>query len=265
MTFFLRQQQHTPTVLAFLVAAGVFVVVFSIALAVLSRRPASTTVTLRANSLGEKLLRQFLTAAVKRVEKVDVRTRIIFNGQEYSSPEAMPPDTRQAYEKLVGHLLEDADHDGVPDVLTHGDRGSVVRTEVHTESSFNTVADGVRKPATISRPASLEPVEEGGVRHSIERLLIGILGVAAVTVLAVAIFMMAGMDASSRSQGGRFYVAVGALVVLGGIDSVIRRLVERASPFSLSTTPTERRYALVSLLLLVASAALLFGAAWLLP
>lgn len=36
-----------------------------------------------------------------------------------------------------------------------------------------------------------------------------------VPVVGVAAWIMVHMDASSRSQGGRFFVAVGALVVLG--------------------------------------------------
>jgi hypothetical protein len=73
------------------------------------------------------------------------------------------------------------------------------------------------------------------------------------------------MDGGSRSQGGRFYVAIAALVILGAVDSQFRKLVERRAPFSIGTTEAERHYALVSLLLLLVSGVILFGAAWLLP
>ena len=46
-------------------------------------------------------------------------TRIIFNGQEYQSLDAMPPEVRQAYDQLIKQLA-DADHDGIPDILQHG-------------------------------------------------------------------------------------------------------------------------------------------------
>jgi hypothetical protein len=43
-------------------------------------------------------------------------TRIIFNGQEYSSTEAMPEDVRKLYQQALSQLA-DADHNGIPDVL----------------------------------------------------------------------------------------------------------------------------------------------------
>ena len=50
-------------------------------------------------------------------------TRIVFNGQEYASLDAMPPDVRQAYDQIVKQL-GDADHDGVPDIIQHGIRSN---------------------------------------------------------------------------------------------------------------------------------------------
>jgi hypothetical protein len=43
-------------------------------------------------------------------------TRIIFNGQEYTSLEAMPDDVRKLYQQALAQLA-DADHNGIPDVL----------------------------------------------------------------------------------------------------------------------------------------------------
>ena len=42
--------------------------------------------------------------------------KIVFNGKEYSSVEEMPADVRREYEKIAG-LLEDRDHDGIPDIV----------------------------------------------------------------------------------------------------------------------------------------------------
>ena len=42
--------------------------------------------------------------------------KIIFNGQEYDSPEAMPPEVRQLYQMAAG-LLADRDQNGVPDIF----------------------------------------------------------------------------------------------------------------------------------------------------
>jgi hypothetical protein len=41
---------------------------------------------------------------------------IIFNGQTYTSVEAMPPEARQAYEQALA-LLADNDRDGIPDII----------------------------------------------------------------------------------------------------------------------------------------------------
>ena len=76
---------------------------------------------------------------------------------------------------------------------------------------------------------------------------------------------MLKMDGGSRSQGGRFYVAIAAIVILGAVDSQFRKLVVRRAPFSLGTTEAESRYAMISLLLMLLSAVLLIGLAWYLP
>src|SRR5438309_8870127 len=44
-------------------------------------------------------------------------TKIMFNGQEYSSVDEMPEDARAAYKLAMGALLSDANHDGVPDIF----------------------------------------------------------------------------------------------------------------------------------------------------
>jgi hypothetical protein len=76
---------------------------------------------------------------------------------------------------------------------------------------------------------------------------------------------MIDMDRSSVSQGGRYYVAVAALVALGAIDAQIQKTFNRRLPFSLTTTPQESRYALISLLSLIAAGVVLIGVAWILP
>jgi hypothetical protein len=41
-----------------------------------------------------------------------------------------------------------------------------------------------------------------------------------VGVVAFATMIMLGMDASSRAQGGRFYIALAAIAVLLGLDKL---------------------------------------------
>jgi hypothetical protein len=44
---------------------------------------------------------------------------INFNGQEYDSPDAMPPEVRRLYE-MANQMLADKDGDGVPDLFGQG-------------------------------------------------------------------------------------------------------------------------------------------------
>jgi hypothetical protein len=52
-------------------------------------------------------------------------TRILFNGREYASAEAMPEDVRKVYQQALAQLA-DADHNGIPDVLERGGPGNVI-------------------------------------------------------------------------------------------------------------------------------------------
>jgi hypothetical protein len=85
-------------------------------------------------------------------------------------------------------------------------------------------------------------------------------------VITGTLIIMAGMEAGSRSQGGRYLVAIAGLVVLALVDRGLERIVIRRAPFTLGwTTDPERRYALVSLLLWIGAAVILLGGAWLMP
>lgn len=63
-------------------------------------------------------------------------TRIIFNGQEYSSSEAMPPSVRQTYEQALAQLT-DADQNGIPDILERGAAAGNVIGIQHTSITIN--------------------------------------------------------------------------------------------------------------------------------
>jgi hypothetical protein len=60
-------------------------------------------------------------------------TRIIFNGQEYPSTEAMPEDIRNAYLQALT-VLRDADANGIPDILEAGNAHTVIGVQ---QSSVN--------------------------------------------------------------------------------------------------------------------------------
>ena len=59
-----------------------------------------------------------------------VHTRIVFNGQEYSSPEEMPPDVRQVYDRTMSTVLADTDRNGVPDIFETGSSKTVIQSDV---------------------------------------------------------------------------------------------------------------------------------------
>jgi hypothetical protein len=100
---------------------------------------------------------------------------------------------------------------------------------------------------------------------SLERLLAILLGLLAVSILAGAILIMFGVDRGSISQGGRIYVAIAALVLLGAVETQVVRLMVRRLPFSLTTTPQQRRYGLTNLLVMLVCGAGLVGLGLLLP
>ena len=98
-----------------------------------------------------------------------------------------------------------------------------------------------------------------------ERRLWAVLGFLTGAIVTATLYIMLHMESGSRSQGGRFYLALAALVVLGVVDSQLERLMIRFAPLRLGVSAPERRYAGVSLILLVVSAVVLIGAALLLP
>ena len=79
-------------------------------------------------------------------------TRIIFNGQEYEGPEAMPPDVRKAYQEMLDQF-QDKDQDGIPDILQGGSAGKNVLGMLQTSVSFNgrTLENIGGLPASVRR------------------------------------------------------------------------------------------------------------------
>lgn len=103
------------------------------------------------------------------------------------------------------------------------------------------------------------------VKDLLERLLTGIVVVSSVVTFVGALAMIVGMDASSRSQGGRIFVAIGASVLLGGLDTQLARVVRRRAPATLFEPEPVRRFRIWSLALLGLAVLVLFAVALLLP
>lgn len=224
--------------------------------------------------------------------------RITFNGRELTNTEAIPDDVRRELSQIAN-----ADQNGFPGTPESGvdENGNAIhRTSLTINGrTYHNVADlpGAMQfffdratahtdenrehhpevsesngsewetPTPVTRPHGRERLFSvlGQLDRTLNSFLRILLGIAAVAILAVAVLIQVTMDESSRSQGGRWYVAVAALVALGAVDSRFGWLVRRREPFSLTESPAHRRYRYLSLLLLSGSAVVLFGLAWLLP
>jgi hypothetical protein len=102
-------------------------------------------------------------------------TRIIFNGQEYSSTEAMPDDVRTMYQQTLSQLA-DADHNGIPDALERqgagagnviGIQNSSITVNGKTYGSVEEMPGWVRfifeqamAQLTPTRPVGLDPIRD---------------------------------------------------------------------------------------------------------
>lgn len=191
------------------------------------------------------------------------QSSISFNGREYKSVGEMPAIVRRLFEMAMGQA--DANRNGIPDALESALTGLQTPPPAaeNVKPEFSTT---VNAPAP-NPPREREPIMTAldQTANTLDTFLRVLLGIVSVATVAGAVFLMLKMDGGSRSQGGRFYVAIAALVILGAVDSQFRKLVTRRAPFSLTTTEAESRYSLVSLLLLLIAAVVLFGVAWLLP
>ena len=193
-------------------------------------------------------------------------TRILFNGQEYPSVEAMPDDVRKLYQQAIAQLV-DADHDGIPDVLQG--RGDGAKNVIGIQSSSITVngktyqrtddmpplvralfdeairlvgptlsgaPDAPSVPASSPRNPEGDPASrpEQGLLRALDQtetflstLLLIILSAAAGAVIVFGTWMISHMSPSERSQGGRMYVGFGMVIVLGAITSQLIKLWHR--------------------------------------
>jgi hypothetical protein len=129
---------------------------------------------------------------------MDTKIRIIFNGQSYTDPSAMPAQVRQAYQKALG-LLEDANKNGIPDVLETAGLGNLISIQ-----QSQIVVNG----QSYDRPEDMPPA----VRQLYDQAL---------SHLDAAPSQQPRLMTSSVSiQGGRLALLVGA-VILGFILAAI--------------------------------------------
>lgn len=111
-----------------------------------------------------------------------------------------------------------------------------------------------------ARKAHVEALDR--TRRVLERPLLVVLGIAAVVILIGAVFVMRSV---SPVSGGRLYVALAAVLILGAVDTQIGRVLFRRRPIRLDEPIYDPRYKIISVLVLVASAILLIGLALYMP
>jgi hypothetical protein len=152
----------------------------------------------------------------------------------------MPAVVRGLFELAMGQA--DANKNGIPNAL---ESALGIQTPPSSTGSERAEAATTGNRTVANPPPERENITTGLRRtaNTLETFLRIFLGFIAIATIAGAIFLMLKMDGGSRSQGGRFYVAIAALFILGAVDSQFPKLVERCAPFSFGTTEAESRYA----------------------
>jgi hypothetical protein len=183
-----------------------------------------------------------------------MQTRIVFNGQEYSGPEQMPDDVRKAFQEMLAQLSADADHSGVPDGLEG--RGNVLGVQQSTLTINGRTIENLRDlpgplrwligsllgsllehgthQAATDRAVPALPPEKQRLLETLDATtnvlgtLLQVLSVfLAGGLIVVGIWMILHMDASSRSQGGEFYVGLAVLAAVAWLVRIVVNQVRR--------------------------------------
>jgi hypothetical protein len=191
-----------------------------------------------------------------------VTARIVFNGQEYASREAMPEDVRRAYDEVLA-TLRDADADGIPDVFEGGNAHPVIGVQ---QSSLTFNGRTLTSAGELPWTDDTQPL--GTDREGLDsaQIILGVfLAFMAGFVLVLGVVSMLAIGGGREHLAGRLAVAIVALLLLGWFDTQATRLAMRRQPLLAPNTPGYRRFQVWSGLGLLLAAGLLLGLAWYLP
>jgi hypothetical protein len=207
-------------------------------------------------------------------------TRIIFNGQEYPSTEAMPEDVRNAYLQALT-MLRDADANGMPDVLEAGSAHTVIGVQQSSVTfngrTLNSIgalpvwlrrlvhsATGQESAGSTGepKPPGTDPSEGLDTAQSTIGML---LAFTAGFVLMFSVGLMFAIGGGRNHLAGRLTVAAAAMLLLGWLDTQATRIARRRQPVLAPDTAGYRRFAVWSSIGLLLAWALLLGLAWFLP
>jgi hypothetical protein len=207
-------------------------------------------------------------------------TRIIFNGQEYPSTEAMPEDIRNAYLQALT-VLRDADANGIPDILEAGSAHTVIGVQ-QSSVNFNgrTLQSVGELPVWLRHVVHFATGQEGasstgepkppgtGPSEGLDtaQSTMGVfLAFIAGFVLIFSVGLMFAIGGGRNHLAGRLTVATAALLLLGWLDTQATRIARRRQPLLAPDTAGYRRFAVWSSFGLLLASALLLGLAWFLP
>jgi hypothetical protein len=195
-------------------------------------------------------------------------TRIVFNGQEYASREAMPDDVRREYEEALAMLQTSFPGMSGPSGVS-GDH-TVISVQRNTSVSFSG-AGSEALPAPVRR--LVESALSGGTGRNEHRggteepdplqTFMGIgLAFMAGFVFVFAIVLLFAIGGGRSQLAGRLSVAVAALLFLGWLDGMATRLARRRESLLGPDSPGYRRFVVWSAAGLATAAVLLLGIAW---
>jgi hypothetical protein len=199
--------------------------------------------------------------------------RIVFNGQEYASREAMPGEVRQAYDEALAML-----RGAYPGTADLGANHTVVNVERKTSIKFDGVeslpepvrrvvesALGAAVSGTPDRASSETPDALQTTTGMLETTMGVMLAFGAGFAFVFGIVVMFGIGGGRSRLLERLIVAVATMLFLGWLDTMATRLARRRQPLLGPDTPGYRRFVLWSGAGLATAAVLLFGVALYLP
>ena len=206
--------------------------------------------------------------------------RIVFNGREYTSVEAMPEDVRKAYLDAMA-MMGDAVADSLPDLIQGRVDEAVIRIEQSTVTfDGRTLATTRRLPGWLRGlvGAAAAQAAASARRHpdlpetkppeapAVAQTTMGImLAFAAGFVLIFSVGLMFAVGGGRQHLAGRMTVAFAALLLLGWLDTMATGVAKRRQPVLAPFTPAYRRFVVLSASGLLLAMVLLLGLAWYLP
>ena len=199
--------------------------------------------------------------------------KIVFNGQEYPSREAMPEDVRQIYDEALAMI-----GGAYPGTAGLSADHTVINVERKTSIKFDgaeSLPEPVRRLVESAlgaaivggtdSPASETPDPLQKTAGMLETAMGVMLAFGAGFAFVFGIVVMFGIGGGQSHRLDRLIVAVATLFFLGWLDTMATRLAQRRRPLLAPDPPAYRRFVVWSAAGLATAAVLLFGIAWYLP